>query len=64
MMKRLYRSSQEKKVAGICGGLGELFEVDPNLIRLGLILLALATGVIPVLITYIVGWMILPKGMS
>ncbi|MBQ8956888.1 MAG: PspC domain-containing protein [Bacteroidales bacterium] len=32
--KKLYRSMADKKLCGVCGGLGEYFEVDPTLIRL------------------------------
>ena len=53
MMKKLYRSSQ-KKIAGICGGLGELFGADLNLFRLGLILLALVNVILPVLATSVI----------
>ncbi|MDD5138126.1 MAG: PspC domain-containing protein [Candidatus Omnitrophota bacterium] len=33
-MKRLYRVTQDKKIAGVCAGLGEYFNVDPTLIRI------------------------------
>jgi len=39
-------------------------EVAVNRIRVELILLALATGILPVFITYVIGWMILPKKPS
>ena len=61
-MRRLYRSKEDRKISGICGGLGEFLGVDPNIFRLGLILLALTTGVFPVLVTYLVAWIILPEG--
>ena len=61
-MRRLYRSKEDRKISGICGGLGELLGIDPNIFRLGSILLALTTGVFPVLVTYLVAWMILPEG--
>ena len=32
--KKLYRSMADKKLCGVCGGLGEYFDVDPTLIRL------------------------------
>lgn len=32
-MKRLYRSKKERMIAGVCGGLGEYFDVDPVLLR-------------------------------
>ena len=60
-MKRLYRSKRDRKLAGVCGGLGEYLDIDPNLVRLGLFLLALATGIFPVVITYIAAWLILPE---
>ncbi|HIQ00358.1 TPA: PspC domain-containing protein [Candidatus Bipolaricaulota bacterium] len=60
-MKRFYRSKRDRKLAGVCGGLGEYFGVDPNLVRLLAVLIALSTGVIPVLITYLVAWWILPE---
>ncbi len=43
-MKRLYRSRDERKVAGVCGGLGEYFELDPVLFRLAFILLVFVGG--------------------
>lgn len=33
-MKRLYRSRKNRMIAGICGGLGEYFNVDPTILRL------------------------------
>jgi phage shock protein C len=61
-MKRLYRSHTDRKIAGIFGGLGELYEVDPNLLRLIAVLLFLVSGFFPVLVTYIVAWFIIPNG--
>ena len=45
MEKKLYRSKTNKKLAGVCGGLGEYFNVDPTLIRLAAILLFVCAGV-------------------
>jgi phage shock protein C len=61
-MKRLYRSRTDKMVAGICGGMGELYEIDPTLIRLALVFLGLATAIVPLLVAYIVGAIIIPLG--
>ncbi|NLC51287.1 MAG: PspC domain-containing protein, partial [Firmicutes bacterium] len=63
-MKRIYRSVNDKKLAGICGGLGEMFNVDPTIIRLALVFLAIITGGAPMIITYIVGWIIIPTDES
>jgi phage shock protein C len=59
-MKRLYRSRSNRVVAGICGGLGELYEIDPTLIRLALVFTGLATGIMPALVTYVIGSIVIP----
>jgi len=59
-MKKLYRSNKDKMIAGICGGLGEMSNIDPTLLRLGFVFIGLLSGVIPVLVAYIVGWIIIP----
>jgi phage shock protein C len=61
-MKRIYRSQEDRKIAGILGGLGELFDIDPTLLRLLFVFIGLATGVIPLIVTYLVGWIIIPRG--
>ena len=37
--KRLYRSHDSRMLCGVCGGVAEYFNVDPNLIGLGMVLL-------------------------
>lgn len=59
-MKRLYRSRTDKKIFGICGGIGETYNLDPNLVRIIVVFLALSTGLIPMIITYIVARLLLP----
>ncbi len=61
-MKRIYRSTTDVKIAGICGGLGELFDLDPTLVRLAAVFAAIMTGIAPLVITYLVGWWIIPEG--
>ena len=61
-MKRIYRSQTDKKVAGIFGGIAEVYNLDPSLLRLGAIFLGVATGILPLIITYLVGWAIMPNG--
>jgi len=61
-MKRLYRSQTDRKIAGIFGGVGELYEIDPNLLRLLAVLVFLVSGFFPMLVTYIVAWFIIPEG--
>jgi phage shock protein PspC (stress-responsive transcriptional regulator) len=59
-MKRLYRSVKDKKIAGICSGLGQYFSIDPTIIRLIFVLLAFITAIIPFLIIYFIGMIIIP----
>jgi phage shock protein C len=63
-MKRIYRSQEDKKIAGILGGLGELFDIDPTLLRLLFVFIGLATGVIPLAVAYLIGWIIIPRGKN
>jgi len=44
MKNRLYRSRYDRMIGGVCGGLGQYLGIDPTLIRLGFLLLALAGG--------------------
>ena len=59
-MRKLYRSRYDKKIAGICGGLGNYFSIDPVFIRLLVIFLLILTGILPILITYTICALILP----
>jgi phage shock protein C len=63
-MKRLTLSRTDRKIAGVCGGIGEYFSVDPTLVRLGVVLLGLVTAVIPMLIAYLLAWFIIPAAQS
>ena len=60
-MKKIYISKTDKKIFGVCGGISKAFDIDPLLVRLGLIFLCIATGVAPAVITYIIAWAIIPK---
>ena len=61
-MTKFYRSRKDQKIAGVCGGLGEIYNVDANLVRVLLVFLALVTYVAPLVVAYLVAWMILPEG--
>lgn len=41
--KRLYRSTRNKMICGVCGGIAEYFNIDPTLVRLGVVLLSLTS---------------------
>ncbi len=60
-MRRLYVSKDDRKIAGICGGIGETYDVDPTLVRLAMVFLCVTTGILPLVITYLVAWFIIPE---
>lgn len=59
-MKKLYRSTTDKKIAGICGGLGEYTSIDSTVWRVIFVLLALPGG-FPGVIPYLILWVVIPK---
>lgn len=60
-MKQLFRSKTNKVIAGICGGIGEMVNIDPTIIRLLVIFLTVITGLLPGIITYILAIFIVPE---
>ena len=56
--KRLYRSKDDRWLAGICGGIGAYFGLDPTLIRVLFVLFGLAVG--GGFLLYILLWIIIP----
>jgi phage shock protein C len=58
--KRIFRSRSESMIAGLCGGLANYFEVDPVLVRLIFVGAGIMTGIVPGLLAYAVGWIIVP----
>ena len=56
----LRRSSRNRIVGGVCGGLGEFFGINPAWFRIGFILAAIPGGV-PGLVPYILMWIIIPS---
>lgn len=56
--KRLMRSSTDKRIAGVCGGLADYFDLDPMIIRLCWVLAILFAGT--GFLAYIILWIVLP----
>ncbi|MBA3660967.1 MAG: PspC domain-containing protein [Gammaproteobacteria bacterium] len=56
--RRLYRSRQDRMIAGICGGIAAYFHTDPTWIRLLFVLLFFLGG--SALLVYIVMWIVVP----
>ena len=63
-MKRLYRSKKNRVFAGIIGGLGEYFDIDPVLLRLIWVLVVIFTGFVPGVLAYIIVLFIVPEKPS
>lgn len=61
MKKRLCKSSTDKKVCGVCGGIANYFDVDPTVIRLIWVIFTLVGG--SGLIAYIIAAIIMPDEM-
>jgi phage shock protein C len=58
VVKRLTRSSTDKKIAGVCGGLAEYFDLDPMLVRIVWLLLLFFAGT--GFLAYVILWIALP----
>ena len=59
MAKKLYRSRKDSMIGGVCGGIGEYFDIDSTLVRLLAILIVFLGGV--GVIVYIIAWIIIPQ---
>ena len=57
--KRLYRSTKNSVIGGVCGGLGDYLDIDPVLIRVVWAVLFFAGGV--GLLAYVLAWIIIPE---
>src|SRR5919204_7041753 len=55
---KLYRSRTDHVLAGVCGGLGQYLSIDPTLVRVFFVLLALAQGI--GVVAYVLLWIVLP----
>ena len=59
MDKRLYKSDTNVVIAGVCGGIGEFFNIDPTVIRLVWVIFCLAGG--SGIVAYILAMFIIPR---
>jgi phage shock protein C len=60
-MEKKLKKSKDKKIAGVCGGIAEYFDIDPTWVRLGWALLTLCTVGFPGLIAYLIFMLIMPE---
>ncbi len=54
------RSRTNRMIAGVCGGLGNQFGLDPRLVRIGFVLLGLPGGA-PGILLYLILWVVMPE---
>ena len=54
------RSRTNRMIAGVCGGLGNYFGINPTLVRIGFVLLGLPGGA-PGILLYVILWVVMPE---
>lgn len=59
MGKRLYKSSSNRMLSGVCGGIGEYFNLDPTLVRLAWVLFCVMGG--SGILAYIIAAIVIPE---
>ncbi len=59
MEKRLYKSSKNKMIDGVCAGIAEYFNIDPTLVRLAAVALLFMGG--SAVIAYVIAMIIMPR---
>ena len=60
MIKKLYRSTDQRIIAGVCGGIAEYFNIDVTIVRLIAVFLLLP-GALPGFLPYIIMWIVVPS---
>ena len=58
--KKLTRSN-DKMIGGVLAGLGKYFDIDPTIVRIGYVVLSIASIGFPGLIAYLIMWSIIPE---
>lgn len=59
--RRVLRSAADKKIAGVCAGFADYFDIDATVMRILWAFTTLATGIAPGVIAYIVAWILMPQ---
>ena len=58
-MTRLYRSEEDRMLGGVCGGIAEIYDLDPSIVRIVTLFVILSSGA--PLILYLAAWLIIPS---
>ena len=60
--KKLYRSENDKIIAGVCGGIAAYFNIDSTIVRLVYVLLSVFSAGFPGILVYIIAMFVMPVG--
>ena len=60
MAKKLYRSASQKMIGGVCAGLADYMDIDISLVRLVFVALVLVTAIFPMVLFYVIAWIVVP----
>lgn len=60
-IKKLYKSKENKVLSGVLGGVGEYYQIDATVLRLGFIAVAALTGFMPGVFAYVIASLIVPE---
>ncbi|HET6204240.1 MAG TPA: PspC domain-containing protein [Planctomycetota bacterium] len=58
--RRLYRAEKDRMIGGVCAGIGEALNVDPTLVRVAWVGIAILTVILPMTLFYLACWFIIP----
>jgi phage shock protein C len=59
--KRLMRSVSDRKIAGVCGGMADYFEMDSSVVRIIWVLLAIFPIPFSAVVGYLIAWLVMPE---
>ena len=62
MDRKIYLSNTNKKIGGVCGGLGEYFGIDPTIVRILWVLAVFLEGI--GLLAHFIAWIVMPRRSS
>ncbi len=60
-MKKLHKSEKNKVLSGVLGGIGEYYDIDPTIVRLVFIVIAIVSHIFPAILAYGLAVLIVPK---
>ena len=59
-----FKRSNNKMLAGVCGGIAEYFNLDPTIVRVGYVLISIFSAAFPGILVYIILWVVMPPADS